>query len=82
MFSVASRLSHLNVSWGNVSLHFILQLKRGGDAVKVEAVHGGLLRVKEVGPGELVEGCHGGPEGSNELEGSWKQSWGSRDVKW
>ncbi len=81
MFGAASRFLHLNMRWGNVNLHFILQLERGGDAVKVETVGGGLLRVKEVRPGELVESCHGDPESSNELEGSWKQSCGSRDIE-
>jgi len=34
-----------------------------------------LLRVEEVGPGEFVERGHSGPEGSDELKGSWWQGW-------
>ncbi len=44
-------LFHLHMRGRNVNLHFILQLERRRDAIEVEAVCGGLLRVEEVGPG-------------------------------
>ena len=60
---------HLNVRWGDVNLHFVLQVERGRDAVQVEPVGGGLLRVVEVRPGEIVERCHGDLKSIDEIAG-------------
>ncbi len=80
MFGAASRFFHLNVRWGDVNLHFILKLERGRDAVQVEPVGGGLLRVVEVRPGKIVERCHGDLESIDEIAGRWRHGRGSGGV--